>query len=147
MCIRDTWGNHSDTQFPDIEYLRAGGDSLSDRVDRQWYLDEFIGRVAKRGAEIIEVRGSSSAASAASAAVDHMHDWVAGTGGKWTTVAQPSTGEYGVDEGLLFGFPTVGLNGRFSVVEGLELSEFQRERIERNIAALRDEAAVADSLF
>ncbi|EEI17156.1 malate dehydrogenase [Corynebacterium lipophiloflavum] len=141
------WGNHSDTQFPDIEYLRAGGHRLTERVDRQWYVDEFIGRVAKRGAEIIDVRGSSSAASAASAAVDHMHDWVNGTGGRWTTVALPSTGEYGVDPGLVFGFPTVGLNGRFSVVEGLELSEFQRERIERNIAALRAEAAVADSLF
>lgn len=141
------WGNHSDSQFPDIENVRVVGERVADRVDRQWYLDEFIGRVAKRGAEIIDVRGSSSAASAASAAVDHMRDWVHGTGGRWSTVALPSTGEYGVDEGLVFGYPTVGVNGRFSVVEGLELSAFQRERIDRNITALREEAAVADSLF
>ncbi|QPK82858.1 malate dehydrogenase [Corynebacterium qintianiae] len=141
------WGNHSDTQFPDIEFLRAAQHQVGDQIDRDWYVGEFIGRVAKRGAEIIDVRGSSSAASAASAAIDHMRDWVQGTGGRWTTVAMPSTGEYGVDKGLVFGFPTVGVNGRWSVVEGLELAEFQRERIDRNIAALREEAAVADSLF
>ncbi|SDL88772.1 malate dehydrogenase (NAD) [Corynebacterium mycetoides] len=141
------WGNHSDTQFPDIEYLRVAGEQATGRVDRAWYVDEFIPRVAQRGAEIISVRGSSSAASAASAAVDHMRDWVQGTGGRWTTVARASTGEYGVDEGLVFGFPTVGINGRWAVVEGLDLTEFQRSRINANVEALREEAAVADSLF
>ncbi|WP_115686004.1 malate dehydrogenase [Corynebacterium senegalense] len=141
------WGNHSDTQFPDIEFLTVGGKSISEQIDRDWYVNEFIPRVAKRGSEIIEVRGHSSAASAASAAVDHMRDWVNGTNGRWVTVAQPSKGEYGVDEGLVFGFPTTGLSGRASIVPGLDLNEFQRERIDANIAALREEAAVADQLF
>ncbi|WP_291314282.1 malate dehydrogenase [Corynebacterium sp. UBA2622] len=141
------WGNHSDTQFPDIEFLTVGGRSVVGDIDRGWYENEFIPRVSKRGAEIIEVRGHSSAASAASAAVDHMRDWVHGSNGRWVTVAQPSTGEYGVDPGLVFGFPTVGNNGRSTIVPGLDLNEFQRSRIDANIEALRAEAAVADRLF
>lgn len=141
------WGNHSDTQFPDIAYATVEGQSVKDLVDEAWYVDEFIPRVAKRGAEIIEVRGRSSAASAASAAVDHMRDWVAGTEGKWATTAVPSTGNYGVDEGLVFGFPAIARDGRWSVVEGLELTDFQRARIDANVEALREEAAIADRLF
>ena len=137
LCV---WGNHSDTQFPDITY--TGVD-----VDRDWYTEEFIPRVAKRGAEIIEVRGKSSAASAASASVDHMRDWVNGTGGAWTTAALPSTGQYGVEEGLVFGFPVVGEAGEWKVVEGLELTDFQRERIAANVEALNQEREVADRLF
>lgn len=142
LCV---WGNHGDTQFPDLTYARVGGEPV--QVDEAWYVDEFIPRVAGRGAEIIEVRGKSSAASAASAAVDHMRDWVQGTDGRWTTAAVPSRGEYGVDEGLIFGFPAVSDAGQWSVVEGLELSEFQRERVDANVEALRAEAAVADKLF
>ena len=138
------WGNHSDTQFPDITYATADGKPVE--VDREWYTGEFIPRVAKRGAEIIDVRGKSSAASAASAAVDHMRDWVQGTGGRWATVALPSTGEYGVDDGLVFGFPAVS-DGGWQVVEGLELNDDQRTRLNANIEALRKEAAVADKLF
>lgn len=138
------WGNHSDTQFPDITYATADGKPVE--VDREWYTGEFIPRVAKRGAEIIDVRGKSSAASAASAAVDHMRDWVQGTGGRWATVALPSTGEYGVDVGLVFGFPAVS-DGSWRLVEGLELSDDQRTRINANIEALREEAAIADKLF
>ncbi|MGV0344841.1 malate dehydrogenase [Corynebacterium lehmanniae] len=138
------WGNHSDTQFPDITYATADGNPVE--VDREWYTGEFIPRVAKRGAEIIDVRGKSSAASAASAAVDHMRDWVHGTGERWATVALPSTGEYGVDEGLVFGFPAVS-DGSWRLVEGLELSDDQRTRIDANIEALREEAAIADKLF
>ena len=138
------WGNHSDTQFPDVTYATAGGNPVE--VDREWYTGEFIPRVAKRGAEIIDVRGKSSAASAASASVDHMRDWVQGTGKRWATVALPSTGEYGVDEGLVFGFPAVS-DGSWRVVEGLELSDDQRTRINANIEALREEAAIADKLF
>ena len=138
------WGNHSDTQFPDITYATADGKPVE--VDREWYTGEFIPRVAKRGAEIIDVRGKSSAASAASASVDHMRDWVQGTGERWATVALPSTGEYGVDEGLVFGFPAVS-DGSWHVVEGLELSDDQRTRINANIEALREEAAIADKLF
>lgn len=138
------WGNHSDTQFPDVTYASVDGASVE--VERDWYTEEFIPRVAKRGAEIIEVRGKSSAASAASASVDHMRDWVQGTDGRWATVALPSTGEYGVDEGLMFGFPAVS-DGSWQVVEGLELSDDQRTRIDANIEALREEAAIADKLF
>ncbi|EFK54682.1 malate dehydrogenase [Corynebacterium genitalium ATCC 33030] len=141
------WGNHGDTMFPDIEYATVGGQPVKDRVERDWYVEEFIPRVAKRGSEIIEVRGRSSAASAASAAVDHMRDWVAGTEGKWVTSAVVSNGSYGVDEGLVFGLPVIGINGRWSVVEGLDLNEFQRERIDANIEALRAEAEIADKLF
>lgn len=138
------WGNHSDTQFPDITYATADGNPVE--VDREWYTGEFIPRVAKRGAEIIDVRGKSSAASAASASVDHMRDWVQGTGERWATVALPSTGEYGADVGLVFGFPAVS-DGSWRLVEGLELSDDQRTRIDANIEALREEAAIADKLF
>ena len=138
------WGNHSDTQFPDVTYASADGAPVE--VERDWYTEEFIPRVAKRGAEIIEVRGKSSAASAASASVDHMRDWVQGTDGRWATVALPSTGEYGVDEGLMFGFPATS-DGAWHVVEGLSLNDDQRTRINANIEALREEAAIADKLF
>ena len=138
------WGNHSDTQFPDVTYASADGTPVE--VERDWYTEEFIPRVAKRGAEIIEVRGKSSAASAASASVDHMCDWVQGTDGRWATAALPSTGEYGVDEGLMFGFPATS-DGAWHVVEGLELNDDQRARLDSNIEALRAEAAIADKLF
>lgn len=138
------WGNHSDTQFPDVTYASVDGAPVE--VERDWYTEEFIPRVAQRGAEIIEVRGKSSAASAASASVDHMRDWVQGTDGRWATVALPSTGEYGVDEGLMFGFPAVS-DGSWRVVEGLELNDDQRTRLNTNIEALRAEAAIADKLF
>ena len=138
------WGNHSDTQFPDVTYASADGAPVE--VERDWYTEEFIPRVAKRGAEIIEVRGKSSAASAASAAVDHMRDWVQGTSGRWATVALPSTGEYGVDDGLVFGFPATS-DGTWHIVEGLELNDDQRARLDANIEALREEAAIADKLF
>ncbi|OHF36781.1 malate dehydrogenase [Corynebacterium sp. HMSC074A01] len=141
------WGNHSDTQFPDITYATVNGEPLADKVDQDWYTGEFIPRVAKRGGEIIEVRGKSSAASAASAAVDHMRDWVQGTEGRWTTVARPSTGEYGIDAGLVFGVPVTGNGGEWALVEGLEISDAQRQRIDANVTALREEAAVADGLF
>lgn len=125
------WGNHSATQFPDIAFSNA-------EVDEQWYREEMIPKVAKRGAEIIEVRGSSSAASAASAAVDHMHDWGHGTE-DWRTAAVPSDGSYGVDEGLICGFPTICRDGKWEIVQGLELSDFQKERIEASVQELREE--------
>ncbi len=141
------WGNHSATQFPDITYATVDGKPVPEAVDNDWYVNEFIPRVAKRGSEIIEVRGKSSAASAASAAIDHMRDWVQGTDGKWTTAAVPSTGQYGVPEGLIFGFPVIGENGAWKVVEGLDISDFQRERIDANITELEGERdAVADLL-
>lgn len=140
------WGNHSATQFPDITYATVGSEKLSDLVDHDWYVNEFIPRVAKRGAEIIEVRGKSSAASAASAAVDHMHDWINGTQ-RWATAAIPSDGSYGVAEGIFFGFPTIARDGQWEIVPDLELSDFQKERIAQNVAELQEEqAAVADLL-
>ena len=108
-------------------------------------MNEFIPRVAKRGAEIIEVRGKSSAASAASSAIDHMRDWVQGTE-KWASAAIPSDGSYGVPEGLIFGFPTVSRNGAWEIVQGLELSDFQKDRIAANIAELQEERDAVASL-
>lgn len=140
------WGNHSAAQFPDLTYVTVDGVPAADRIDHDWYVNEFIPRVARRGSEIIEVRGKSSAASAASSAVDHMRDWVAGTD-KWATAAIVSDGSYGIDAGLVAGFPTVASNGRWEIVQGLELSAFQRERIADNVEELRAERdAVADLL-
>lgn len=140
------WGNHSATQFPDITYATVDGKQITSLVDHDWYTGEFIPRVAKRGAEIIEVRGKSSAASAASSAIDHMHDWINGTK-RWSTAAVPSEGQYGVPEGLLFGFPTVSEDGAWRVVEGLEISDFQRERIDANVKELIEEREAVASLL
>ncbi len=142
------WGNHSATQFPDVSFATINGTPVSELVDQAWLTDEFMPRVAKRGAEIIEVRGSSSAASAASAAVDHMRDWVQGTPeGDWVSVALPSDGSYGVEEGLVYGLPCRAVGGKWEVIQGLEISDFQRERIDANVAELQAERdAVADLL-
>lgn len=125
------WGNHSASQLPDLTFSNA-------EVDEDWYKEEMIPKVAKRGAEIIAVRGKSSAASAASAAVDHMHDWIHGTE-DWRTAAVVSDGSYGVDEGLVSGFPTVARDGKWEIVQGLELNDFQKERIEASVQELREE--------
>lgn len=138
------WGNHSASQFPDLTFAEVDGQPLE--VDEAWYTDEFIPRVAKRGAEIIEVRGSSSAASAASAAIDHMRDWVQGTSG-WRTAAVVSDGSYGIDEGLVAGFPTRAKDGKWEIIQGLELNEFQRERIEASVAELRAEREAVKDLL
>ncbi|MFV8381960.1 malate dehydrogenase [Corynebacterium hindlerae] len=140
------WGNHSATQFPDITYATCSGTAVSELVDADWYEGEFIPRVAKRGAEIIDVRGSSSAASAASAAIDHMHDWINGTD-KWVTAAIPSTGAYGIPEGIVVGLPTYAEGGEWKVIEGLEISEFQRKRIDANVAELLDEREAVKDLL
>lgn len=143
------WGNHSTTQFPDITYATVGDKKVTDLVDHEWYLTEFIPRVANRGAEIIEVRGKSSAASAASAAVDHMHDWINGAhrAENWVTAAFPSDGSYGIDSGLVFGQPVTARGGTFEPVEGLDLNDFQRERIAKSVEELKKErATVADLL-
>ena len=140
------WGNHSATQFPDLTFATVNGDKVIDRIDHDWYVNEFIPRVAKRGSEIIEVRGSSSAASAASAAIDHMRDWVQGSD-QWVSAAIVSDGSYGIDEGLVAGLPTVARDGKWEIVQGLELNDFQRERIAANVEELKAERdAVADLL-
>ena len=135
------WGNHSADQYPDVSYATVGGQAASGLVDEAWLADYFRPTVAKRGAAIIEARGASSAASAANAAIDHMHDWVLGTpAGEFTTAAIMTDGEhYGVPAGLCFGFPVTSDGGEWQVVEGLEVSEATRAGIDHNIAALQDE--------
>ncbi|MDO5670681.1 MAG: malate dehydrogenase [Corynebacterium sp.] len=140
------WGNHSATQFPDITYATVKGEKVIDKIDHDWYVNEFIPRVAKRGAEIIEVRGKSSAASAASAAIDHMRDWVQGTDA-WASAALPSDGSYGIDEGLVAGMPTISRNGQWEIVQGLELNDFQREMIAKNVAELKAERDAVENLL
>ncbi len=140
------WGNHSAAQFPDITYATVGDEKVADLVDHDWYVNEFIPRVAKRGAEIIEVRGKSSAASAASSAVDHMREWIQGTE-TWASAAIPSTGAYGIPEGIILGLPTVSRNGEWEVVEGLEISDFQRERINANVEELQAEREAVKDLL
>ena len=135
------WGNHSADQYPDVSYATVAGKAASELVDEAWLADYFRPTVAKRGAAIIEARGASSAASAANAAIDHMHDWVLGTpAGEFTTAAIMSDGQhYGVPAGLCFGFPVTSVGGEWKVVEGLEVSEATRAGIDHNIAALQDE--------
>lgn len=135
------WGNHSADQYPDVSYATVAGKAASELVDEAWLADYFRPTVAKRGAAIIEARGASSAASAANAAIDHMHDWVLGTpAGEFTTAAIMSDGQhYGVPAGLCFGFPVTSDGGEWKVVEGLEVSEATRAGIDHNIAALQDE--------
>ena len=121
------WGNHSATQYPDISQTTVGGNAANEQVDTTWYRDEFIPTVQKRGAAIIEARGASSAASAASAAIDHMHDWVQGTpDGDWVSMAIPSDGSYGVPEGLIYSFPVTCSGGEYSIVQDLPVDDFSR---------------------
>jgi malate dehydrogenase len=134
------WGNHSPTMFPDLFNAKVNGDRAVDRVDMEWYENEYIPRVGKRGAEIIEARGASSAASAANAAVDHVHDWVNGTqGDDWVSMAVPSTGAYGVPEGIISSFPCRCRDGEWEIVEGLEIPEFSQQRIDKTVAELQEE--------
>ena len=135
------WGNHSASQYPDITHAEVAGKSVSEAVgDDAWVRDEFIPRVAKRGAEIIEVRGASSAASAASAAIDHVYTWVNGTPeGDWTSAALVSDGSYGVPEGLISSFPVTASGGAYQIVPGLDIDEFSRARIDASVAELIEE--------
>ena len=134
------WGNHSATQYPDLFRAEVGGKIAAEQVERSWLADEFIPTVAKRGAAIIEARGASSAASAANAAIDHVHTWVNGTPeGDWTSAGVVSDGSYGVPEGLISSFPVVARGGRFEIVQGLEIDEFSREKIDASVAELSEE--------
>ena len=132
------WGNHSPTQYPDIFHAVVAGRSGADyAADTHWLTDDFIPTVARRGTAIIEARGQSSAASAANGAIDHIDDWVHGT--SWTSVALPSPGAYGVDEGLVCSFPCRAVDGRWEIIEGLDINEFSRTRIDASVAELRAE--------
>ena len=145
------WGNHSATQFPDISHATLDGvplaDALAERVGdvRAWQEQTFIPRVAKRGAEIIEVRGSSSVASAANATIEHTRDWVTGTD-DWTSAGVVSHGEYGVPEGLICSFPVRSIDGRWEIVEGLELDDWARARVDASVAELVEERETVRAL-
>ena len=142
------WGNHSPSMFPDLFNAKVGGTSAAEVVDDQeWYASDFLPTVGKRGAAIIEARGASSAASAANAAIDHVHDWVNGTpDGDWVSMAVPSDGSYDVDEGLISSFPCTCAGGGWSIVQGLDLNDFAREKIEATVNELREEREAVTKL-
>jgi len=141
------WGNHSPTMYPDLFRAHVAGRVAAVVVDDQaWLEGEFLPRVGKRGAAVIEARGASSAASAASAAIDHMHDWVTGTDGRWVSMGVPSDGSYGIPEGLICGFPCVCSGGDWSIVQGLELDDFSRGRIDASVAELQEERTTVQGL-
>ena len=134
------WGNHSSTQYPDISHASIAGESAAQQIEQDWYRDTFIPTVQKRGAAIIEARGASSAASAANAAIDHIRTWEAGTDeGDWVSMAIPSDGSYGIDEGLIYSFPCTCNNGEYKIVQGLEIDEFSREKMDATLAELKEE--------
>ena len=142
------WGNHSTTQYPDISHALVGDRPATElETERSWIEDEFIPTVAKRGAAIIEARGASSAKSAASAAIDHVHDWVVGTPeGDWVSMGIPSDGSYGIDEGIICGFPCTCSGGEWQIVQGLEIDDFSRERIDASVDELKSERDAVQGL-
>jgi malate dehydrogenase len=134
------WGNHSASQYPDLFHAQVGGKSVAEQVDGEWLRSTFIPTVAKRGAAIIEARGASSAASAANAAIDHVNSWVLGTpADDWVSAAIVSDGSYGVPEGLISGFPVTSTKGSWEIVQGLEIDDFSRGKIDASVAELADE--------
>ena len=136
------WGNHSPTMYADYRAVTSNGDNVKALInDEAWNRDVFLPTVGKRGAAIIEARGLSSAASAANAAIDHIRDWALGTNGKWVTMGIPSDGSYGIPEGVMFGFPVTCANGEYTIVQGLEIDEFSRGRINVTLNELEEERA------
>ena len=141
------WGNHSPTQYPDISHAKVKGRGARELVDHDWVENEFLPTVQKRGATVIEVRGASSAASAANAAIEHVHDWVLGTPpGDWVSMAIPSDGSYGVDEGLISSFPCTTAGGSYEIVQGLAIDDFSRSRIEVSVNELKGERDAVKNL-
>ncbi len=136
------WGNHSPTMYADYRFATIAGKSVKDLInDQAWNADVFLPTVGKRGAAIIDARGSSSAASAANAAIDHVRDWALGSNGKWVTMGVPSNGEYGIPKDVIFGFPVTTAGGKYKIVEGLEIDAFSQERIDKTLKELTDEQA------
>jgi malate dehydrogenase len=135
------WGNHSATQYPDIFHAKVKGQDAAEVVnDQEWLENDFIPTVQKRGAAIIEARGASSAASAANAAIEHVHDWILGTpSGDWVSMAVPSDGSYGVEEGIIASFPVTCSGGSYEIVQGLEIDDFSRSRIDASVNELKEE--------
>lgn len=142
------WGNHSSTQYPDIRFAEVDGQAVAGNVDPAWYRETYIPGVQQRGAAIIKARGASSAASAASAAIDHIRSWELGTpGDDWVSMAVPADGSYGIEPGIIYSFPCVCENGDYRIVPGLEIDEFSRVRMDASADELREErAAVAELL-
>jgi malate dehydrogenase len=143
LCV---WGNHSPTMFPDLFNAKVKGEQASGKVDQSWYADEYIPRVGKRGAEIIEARGASSAASAANAAIDHVHDWVHGADGLRSMAVASDGNPYGVEEGLICSFPVRVSGGEWSFAEGLEVGEFAQGKISATVNELKEERAAVKDL-
>jgi malate dehydrogenase len=142
------WGNHSATQYPDISQALVKGNRAADLVAEDWYRDEFIPTVQQRGAAIIKARGASSAASAASAAIDHVRDWVRGTpDGDWVSMAVAADGSYGIAEGIVYSFPVTCRDGAYEIVQGLAIDEYSRERMTATEAELREERAGVANLL
>ncbi len=142
------WGNHSTTQYPDLHHATVRGESAIQLVDEKWLADAFIPRVAKRGAEIIDARGASSAASAANAAIEHMRDWVLGTPeDDWTSMAIPSDGSYGIAPGLVYSYPVTTKNGEYAIVPDLPINAFSRERMDLTRQELEEERAAVEALL
>ena len=142
------WGNHSATQYPDLSHCQIKGDPATDGIDQSWIESEFIPTVQQRGAAIIEARGASSAASAASAAIDHMRDWTHGTtSGDWVSMAIPSDGSYGIPEGIIYSFPVTISGGQYKIVQGLDISDFSRKRMDATAAELVEERAAVEDLL
>jgi len=142
------WGNHSATQYPDIHYASVAGQPALELVDQDWFNDRFIPDVQQRGAAIIKARGASSAASAASAAIDHMRDWTMGTPqDDWVSMAIPADGSYGIEPGIVYSYPVRISDGRYEIVQGLAINEFSQARMQATEAELREERAAIESLL
>ena len=142
------WGNHSTTQYPDLSQATVAGKAALGAVGRAWYENDYIPRVAKRGAEIIEARGASSAASAANAALEHMRDWVLGTPpGDWVSMGIASDGSYGIEKGMMYSFPVTCSGGKYSIVQGLPIDEFSRKRMDATAAELKEESVAIEQLL
>ncbi len=142
------WGNHSATQYPDVNHATVNGEAATGLVDRQWLADEFIPVVQQRGAAIIKARGASSAASAASAAIDHMRDWALGTpDGDWVSMAIPADGSYGIEPGIIYSYPVRCSGGKYEIVQGLAIDDFSRERMDATETELREERAAIEELL
>jgi len=142
------WGNHSATQYPDIHHATVRGAAALDQVDQAWFADEFIPVVQQRGAAIIKARGASSAASAASAAINHMHDWALGTpDDDWVSMGIPADGSYGIEPGIIYSYPVRCRGGDYEIVQDLAVSDFSRERMDATDVELREERAAIEELL
>jgi len=142
------WGNHSSTQYPDIHHATVDGKPALELVDQAWYRDEFIPTVQQRGAAIIKARGASSAASAASAAIDHMRSWALGTPeGEWVSRGIPADGSYAIEPGVIYGYPVTCKDGTYQIVQGLDISDFSRERMDATRQELGEERAAVEDLL